>query len=224
MVNPAQTTISNRSKTQAQFTIRALGFTLIEILIVLAIISMVMALALPAIEQVTRQRVNSLCRQFIGVIRTIRNDSILLNQVHRLGVDFEKKVWWVEQQKEFKLLETEGGSLNTKKSAKRSEPAPSNFSLAEKFNKSPTAFPDGVSIDGVLKEKEGFRKEGVVFIHFFPNGYNEPVLIYINRSGREISETFTLSVQSTSGKVDFFKTYLRDFEAANSWTVLDSPS
>src|SRR5580700_4277313 len=63
------------------------GFTLIEILIVLGIISMVMAMGLPAIERVTYQRVNSTTRKFIGLVRTIRNDSILLNLVQRLAID-----------------------------------------------------------------------------------------------------------------------------------------
>ncbi|MBI1861024.1 MAG: prepilin-type N-terminal cleavage/methylation domain-containing protein [Deltaproteobacteria bacterium] len=192
------------------------GFTLIEILIVIGIISMVMALAMPAIEQVTRQRVLSTCRRFIGTIRTVRNDAILLNQVHRIGIDFEKKVWWVDAQRQFQLLETEETLAERAKKRKGQEPPPSTFSLAEKFSKKPIPFPDSVSIDGVLKEKGGFQKEGVVFIYFFPNGYNEPALLYLNRAGLEINESYTLSIQPTSGRVDFFKLYVRDFDAANA--------
>ncbi len=213
--NPEQTTIFDRNNDSIQSCAKKAGFTLIEILIVLGIISMVMALALPAIERVTRQRVVSTCRQFIGTIRTIRNDAVLLNQVHRLGFDFDKKEWWVDNQREFKLLDTEASLHEKSKKKKPAEPPPSNFSLSEKYSKKPIPFPDGVSIDGVLKEREGFRKEGIIVIHFFPNGYNEQAILYINRTGQDLTDSFSLHVLPTSGKVDFFKRFLKDFEAVN---------
>ena len=161
---------------------RIAGFTLIEIMIVLAIISIVMAIGLPAIERVTYQRVNSQTRKFIGVIRTIRNESILLNVVQRLAFDLDHGTWWVEQQKQFQLL-TEPDHQPKKKSGKKQEEAPSNFMMAEKFSKKPIELPGGVAIDGVLKEKEGFIKEGIAYINFFPNGFTEQALVYINKEG-----------------------------------------
>jgi type II secretory pathway pseudopilin PulG len=186
---------------------------LIETLIVLAIVSMVMALAMPGIQRITHQRVYSTCRRFIGTLRSIRNDAVLLNQVHRMGIDFDKKTWWVENQKEFRLLELEAAQT-TKKRGKKEEEPPSNFALADKYSKKPTPFPDGVSIDAVLKEREGLKKEGIVYIHFFPNGYNEPAILYLNRAGADISESYSLLIRPTTGKVEFFRQYLKDFDSA----------
>ncbi len=190
-----RTTISRRNKHS-----ETSGFTLIEILIVLSIIGMVMAIGLPAIQRVTLTRVNSLTRKFVGLTRTIRNDAILLNTVHRLAIDFDNSQYWVEMQRSFELLNTEEPNPKKKK-GKKEEPPPSNFILSDKFGKKPTPLPDGVVIDGVLKEREGLRKEGMVYIHFFPNGFNDQAIIYLNRAGSK-SEGYSLVLRPTSGRIE----------------------
>ena len=189
---------------------RIAGFTLIEIMIVLAIISIVMAIGLPAISRVTYQRVNSQTRKFIGVIRTIRNASILLNTVQRLAFDLDHGTWWVEQQKQFQLL-TDPEFKPKKKSGKKQEETPSNFQMAEKFSKKPIELPQGVAIEGVLKEREGFIKEGIAYVHFFPNGFTEQALIYINKEGSK-NPGYTLWIRPSGGRVDVYPEYLKGFD------------
>jgi len=181
-------------------------------LIVLAIISMVMAIGMPAISRVTYQRVNSTTRQFVGMMRTIRNDAILLNNIYRLAIDFDKKTYWVESQRQFKLLGQEEAEYEKKKkNLKKGEGVASNFALAPKYSKAPKPFPGGVVIDGVLKDGVGIIKEGIAYIHFFPNGFNEQAILYINKEGAT-EGGYSLWIHSNLGKVDVYRQRVTSFD------------
>lgn len=172
----------------------------------LAIIAGVMSIGLPAIQRVTYQKLNSQTRKFVGLIRTIRNDAVLLNNVYRLVIDFEKRTYWVEVQREAKLL------TETPPPSKKGDPAPpSNFLMAPKYSKEPVAMPDGVAFDGVLKEREGLIKEGRAYIHFFPSGFNEQAILYLKKEGSQ-KVSYSLVLRPTSGKVEIMPDVVREFE------------
>lgn len=171
-----------------------------------------MSLGLPAIERVTYMRLNSTTRKFIGLIRTIRNDAILLNSVYRLVIDFENAQYWVESQREFKLLAAEPEEPKKKgKKGSKDEPPPSNFTIAEKFGKKPTPMPDGVVIEGVLNERDGLIKQGVAYVHFFPNGFNDQAILQLNKAGAK-GEGYSLLIRPTSGRVELHRERLNAFD------------
>jgi general secretion pathway protein H len=190
------------------------GFTLIEVLIVVAIISFVMALALPSIQRVTFQRINSTTRKFVGLVRTIRNDSILLNTIYRLAIDFDHKTYWVESQKDFQLLSPVVDTTPSSKKKKGAEPDPaqSNFSYAEKYSKKPIPMPDGVVFEGMLKEREGVvRKEGIVYVNFFPNGFNDAAILYLMKDGSKTTG-YSILIRPSLGRVEIYTERLTNFE------------
>lgn len=182
----------------------------------MAIISFVIAMGLPAIERITLQRLNSTTRRFVGIVRTVRNDSILLNNVYRLAIDLEKQRYWVESQREQRLLGQEeleeANNPKKKKKRKRGEPEerPSNFQMAEKFSREPIAMPGGVIFDGVLKEREGLIKEGIAYVHFFPNGYTEQAILYLAKEGSGTTG-YSLVIRPTLGKVEIVASRVSDF-------------
>jgi type II secretory pathway pseudopilin PulG len=172
-------------------------------MIVLTIISMVIALAIPTLSRVTYQRLNSTTRTFIGLIRTVRNDAILLNNIYRLVIDLDRNAYWVEEQKEFKLLTDadETPAEKKKKKGKKDEEPPSNFNPSAKYSKKPVPLPASIVFQGVLKEKEGLRKEGLVYVHFFPNGFNEQAILYLNKEGAA-EGGYSVILRPNLGKVD----------------------
>lgn len=160
-----------------------------------------MSLGLPAIQAVTSQRINSTTRKLTGLIRSVRNDAILLNLVHRIAFNFEDQTWWIETQKKFSLLE-DPDDPEKKKKKKKDEPVEdSNFTFASKYTKEPLKMPSGVSFSGVLTEREGFLNKGIVYIHFFPNGFSDQSILYLNKEGSE-TVFYSMILRPTSGKVD----------------------
>jgi len=183
-------------------------------LLVIAIISAVMAIGLPAIQRVTYQRINSTTRKFVGLIRTVRNDAVLLNNIYRLAIDFERKAYWVESQREARLIPeaTEETVKKKKKKKKGEEEPPSNFMMANKYSKEPVPFPDGVTFDAVFKEREGMVRDGIAYVHFFPSGFNEQAILYLKRTGSD-KISYSLVVRPTSGRVDIFREAIPNFDS-----------
>ncbi len=187
------------------------GFTLIEILLVLAIIVLVLSFGMPVVSRITGQNIATSARKMTALVRGLRTDAILLNSIYRLSLDLEKNTYFVETQKGEELLyET---SLLSKKvdPKKKGEPEPpSSFSAADKYFAEPKPLPAGVVFSGVLKEKEGLVKEGTAYVYFFPNGLNEKAIIIFN-TGKEKEGGYSLYIHPTAGKVDFFKQKLDQF-------------
>lgn len=201
----APETILSQSKSRKRFT----GFTLIEILLVLAIISMVTSIGIPAVARLTYQRVASTTRRFVGTLRSVRNDAILLNRIYRLAINFEDQTWWIEKQSQLEQLGTE--SQAGKKADPKKEAPPSNFAIADKYGKKARELPGGVVFDGVLTEQEGLLKQGLVYVHFFPSGYAEQSIVYLNKQGVETGG-YSLYVRPANGKIEVFNRRVTSFE------------
>ncbi len=172
---------------------------------------MVMALGLPAIERVTYQKMNSTTRKMVGLVRTIRNDAILLNSIYRLAVDFEHKTYWIEVQKTPMLI-PQTQEVRQKKQDKKGDPPPSNFVIADKYSKEPIPMPAGVVFEGLLKERDGLAQQGVAYVHFFPNGFNEQAILYIAKDGSP-GKGYSLWIKPTAGRVEIYRSYIKDFES-----------
>jgi prepilin-type N-terminal cleavage/methylation domain-containing protein len=188
------------------------GFTLIEILLVLAIIVLVLSFGIPVVSRITGQNISTSARKFTALVRGLRSDAILFNTVYRLSLDLEKNSYLVESEKNNDLL-SESSLLSKKRDPKKrlnSEPEDTAFTTAEKYSKEPKKLPLGVVFNGVLKEKEGFVNEGIAYIYFFPNGLNEKAIIYLN-SQKTNQGGYSILIHPTAGKVDFFKSRVEQF-------------
>jgi len=202
MVKRIRKTTSHRTARSYRYRKYQHAFTLVEILIVLAVIALIVALGIPAIQAIVSQRLSSTTRRFVGTIRTIRNDSILLSRVHRLVINMDDQTWWVEGQRKFELLSEEPEE-------NEDEEKISNFAFVEKYATKPIELPEAIGIGAVVKEREGFLRDGLAYIHFFPNGYSEPAQIFITRRRsleREGDEAggFVLDIAPTGGRVEIF--------------------
>jgi len=194
---------------QTKKRLHSRGFTLIEIILVLAIIAMVTSIGIPAVGRLTYQRVAGATRRFVGTLRSVRNDAILLNKIYRLAINFDEQTWWVENQTQANLL---SGDTQTapKKEDGKAEPD-TGFSLDEKYGKKPKELPGGVVFDGILTERDGFFKAGLAYIHFFPSGYAEQSVLYLNKVGVE-GGGYSLYIQPANGKIEVFNRRVKNFE------------
>jgi hypothetical protein len=156
-----------------------------------------MSLGLPAIQTVTAQRINSTTRKFTGLIRSVRNDAILLNLIHRLAINFEDQTWWIESQKKFSLLE-DPAPVDPKDPGKNVD---TNFDYAGKYTSEPTKMPAGVVFSGVMTERDGYVNKGIAYVHFYPNGFTEQAILYLNKEGKE-NVFYSMIVRPVSGRVE----------------------
>ena len=77
--------------------------------------------------------------------------------------------------------------------------------------------PNGTRILGVLKQGEGLiqldpksDRPAYAYIHFFPNGYNEPAIIYFAKEGLNTA-AYSLRIPAT-GRAELFPGTLQSFD------------
>lgn len=73
--------------------------------------------------------------------------------------------------------------------------------------------PSGVEFSGVLKEKDGLIKEGVAYIHFFPNGFNDQAILYLNREGSDVV-SYSMLLRPNSGRVELYREAVKSFDVS----------
>lgn len=172
---------------------------------VLGIIALVVGVGLPAIQVVTGQRIQSTTRKLTGMMRSIRNDAILLNLVHRVAINFDDRTWWIENQRKLELL------TERDPEADPADQAPSsNFVINDKYTKEPLDWPAGVDFRGILSEAQGFINQGMGYIHFFPNGFAEQSILYLARNGND-TIFYSMVIRPTAGRVEIVPGEVKQF-------------
>lgn len=72
------------------------AFSLIEILIVLAILGMIVGVGVPQINRIFRANLKSASVKLAGLVRFAYDSSIVKGTIHRIVFDFEKKTYMLE--------------------------------------------------------------------------------------------------------------------------------
>lgn len=179
------------------------GFTLVEVLVVVSIIAMVLSFGIPTIQRVTNYQLNATTRKFSGLLKTVRDRAVFRNKIHRLVVSFEDQKYWIESQQQLspidlaQLEEARKVSLGQSKA----EMPDTGFTLEPRFGKEPTEIPDGLVLDGVYTARDGLLQEGIAYIHFFPNGYNDEAIIFLRKRGGQGSG-YALKLNPVTGRAE----------------------
>jgi general secretion pathway protein H len=72
------------------------GFTLVELLIVLAVIALLAALAIPGMEAITGANARKAAGELAGSMRALFDTAALRHATCRMALDLEKRVYWAE--------------------------------------------------------------------------------------------------------------------------------
>ncbi|RJP64061.1 MAG: prepilin-type N-terminal cleavage/methylation domain-containing protein [Candidatus Abyssobacteria bacterium SURF_17] len=180
------------------------GFTLIELIAVIALISIIAAIVLPRIDPfVPERRLKSAARTLSGTISLAYGEAIAKKKTYRLYLDSSTDEYWIAEVQEtddeqqasavgirigtqFELLQQVGDPAHT------SETTPTEPLLA------PKKLPEGVhfsSVEVVLPDPET-SSSGPQYIEFNPLGYAGAATIQLtNDDGQE----FTVRYDGVTG-------------------------
>ncbi len=164
---------------------RASGFTLIEVLVVVALIGLIMSIAMPNVTLALKVNLSNSSRELASTIRSTYDEAILKGQVYRVAFDIEKGEYWVEQGERGFLIRSEEQAeeerrrqdrLTEEERAKKKEP----FTLAKAVTKSKRKLPKGVHFtDIITAHMKDPQKAGMGYAHVFPHGFIEKLVIHL---------------------------------------------
>lgn len=193
------------------------GFTLIEMLVVLALAVLVIGLGLSSMGNLTSTQLRTQTNRLAAAIRHTYSRAVAHGLHMRMVLDMDADSYFVEASDQpiflpaTKRKEAEDPDAPTEEEVEQAkEDADLDVGETPKFRLKRAQYQEdgviakvtmekGIGLDGVLTsgQTDEFRT-GKAYIHFFPNGFVEPAIIHIT-DGEE--GFLTLVVDPLTGKV-----------------------
>jgi len=178
--------VANRATSTTPGSISTRGFTLLELIIVMMILGVMVALAIPSFvkfykQQESQQMVATISRVF----RFAQQESILKREVRTVGIDFEQNAYFI-----------------------KADPLPGDY-RSEIRMRHKTRLPKGFEFKSLLyvwQEKEERSERG--FFSFYPNGTADKVKLVIRQFNPETGRTrnhFVLRTNDLTGRVNVWE-------------------
>jgi len=187
------------------------GFTLIELIIVVAVVGVLMAAAVPAVNAVTGAHARQAAGELAGAMRYLFDTAALRRETCRLALDLEARAWWAECTRDRFAL---SGRKST--DARREE---DDEELADRFTDERDAerrrllakarfgqfsdrlarkrtLPGSVRFEEVWAEhqREPFSR-GMAYVYFFPQGRAEQARVPV----KDGDATYSVVLQPFTG-------------------------
>jgi type II secretion system protein H len=163
---------------------REKGFTLVELMIVLVVLGLMLALAIPKLGELGDANLKRSARHLTGMIRFLRDDSQAKKAVYRIKFDIQNGHYWAEL-----LTQTSDKTMEFKRYE--------STMVAEASLSGQTTFRD-VQVASHPDDP---------FIRFTPDGWVEHALIHL-RDGD--NKDFTLIVNSLTGNTELRDGYIEE--------------
>ena len=200
------------------------GVTLIEIILVLAILSLIMGIATPMLSGVTAANLKGAAGGVSGAIRYMFNQAGLSGAWCRMQFELQgrgykaecaDKPFYLSPKRESANAEgerVEEDEEDTKHLSSDDEEAKEREKLKASFREIKTTvirsskLPEEIRFDGVWTghQKDRFTK-GTAYLYFFPGGYTERAYIHI---ADEKNHIFTVMVAPLTGRVTIEPDYV----------------
>ena len=161
---------------------RSSGFSLIEILVTLAIIALVSALVIPNTTSVFRASLDSYARKAVNQFREARDFAILMNRVVKIQFDLDKQNYWVEDAPADFLLpkKRENDDELSDEEKKKDQKKNQAFRMTTTITKKKLNIPSGLRIHAVISPRsKKILTEGMADIVYFPHGSAEAAVIHL---------------------------------------------
>ncbi|MGZ6290536.1 MAG: pilus assembly FimT family protein, partial [Bdellovibrionota bacterium] len=131
------------------------GFTLIEILIVIGLIALVSAIAIPSLTNVFRSSAESYARQTALLLREARDRALLTDKLIRLRIDLDKQEFWLEEANSNYLLPKTSDRLSDRKSdEEKAKQEGEAFRMIKELTKEKRVIPKSLKITEVITPRQ----------------------------------------------------------------------
>jgi prepilin-type N-terminal cleavage/methylation domain-containing protein len=193
------------------------GFTLVELLVVIALIGLVTLVSLPTVSSMFQVSLGAASRELATTIKEAYNSSMITGKVHRVAYDLKEHQYWVESGPTTTLLDTEATREKEERRKKfktsidAGEAPSSPFAIDKSVTRSKKSLPRGVEFEDVLSErgKEPVA-EGTAYTHIFPSGITERTLIHLKDTQKH---QLSLVIETITGKTRMLNGHLSEREA-----------
>jgi general secretion pathway protein H len=161
------------------------GFTLIELMISIAIIAFVVAVGIPKLGRSTGSQFKAIARKIIVLNKELHHYARLKNKTYRLVMDFgdaeHAPIFYVESASGAQLADSPDASPTPSRKKGDDKKPKGPFSVDQEVLKKPISLPYGVTFEDV--ESETYPKpikEGKAYIHFYPQGLVQRTIIHLH--------------------------------------------
>lgn len=178
------------------------GFTLIEIMIVLAIMAALITVGAPRLLKNNEGNIKAVARNFIVLSKELRNKARLTNSTYRLAISMEagEEKYWVERANGPQTVDPE--AYEKEKETGEDAPPPL-FQMDKSLLKKEKELPGGLRFASVeTVNMKAPMTSGVAYIHFFPEGFVEASAVQIT-NGNNL--TWTLVFNPLTGQADIIE-------------------
>lgn len=201
------------------------AFTLLEILVALVLLSLLIAVAVPAAGALSGAELRSQSGMLTGAVRDTYARTALIGRSARLVMDLEQDAWWIEEAPtvarlhagkqsadrdgkakldplDERIEDIDADTDDEKELAKLELLSPPPFKPVEGEDGQPHKLPADVRFKTVWAEHlDDKQSAGQVALYFFPGGFTEEALITLT-DDEQGERTLTLVVSSLTGEVD----------------------
>ncbi|MEI6092992.1 MAG: prepilin-type N-terminal cleavage/methylation domain-containing protein [bacterium] len=192
------------------------AFTLIEILIVLAIVGMIIGIGIPQVQRVFRTNLKSSAAKLSGLIRFAYDSSVVKGITHRIVFDFDKRSYKLEVSPKGDLI-----SLDNEKAKKDAE-LKKSLDQDKESEKPPTFYPyegeagkemvlpSGIIFDSIenISIKRKITSE-IAYLYFFPQGMTENVIIRL-KSEKGEAGYYSIKVNPANARAKIEGRYIEE--------------
>jgi prepilin-type N-terminal cleavage/methylation domain-containing protein len=203
------------------------GMTIIEIMMVIALIGMLISVGLPKFDQLTRANVRTSVRRLGALVKYCYDQAIISGKLHRIRVDlggsyFDESSNKVEKEQKWTLEMAQGDALpeeqikaeliedvQAQEKRKQQELEKNESKTADAFVPAQDAkkhyLPRGIKIVSVKSWRIGDNKQitqGDLGIYCFPNGFIDEATITLQELNKPKSVLFHVKTRSLTGRVD----------------------
>lgn len=183
------------------------GFTLIEIMVVVALIALISAFTIPTIATVFGRSVDEFAQELSGLFRECRDYALLKDKIVRIRFDLDKQQYWIEDGPATILLPSGEAAEKAKEDQKRDpEKNKSPFRIAKELQRDKKKIPSGIKLVEVLSPRFPQPiKEGEADFFYFPNGMSEAAVLHLEAGKDDVKRSLVVHpLNGTSKLVEGF--------------------